>query len=64
MSDWQQGDISSDGIKVHYHCTGQGDKPPLLLSTGLVTMDCVDTQAQELGRLYVAAAVRQKPRPV
>ena len=34
MSDWQQGDVYSGGVRVHFYRTGQGDKPPLLLAHG------------------------------
>ena len=34
MQDWQQGDISSNGIRIHYYRTGGVDKPPLILAHG------------------------------
>ncbi|MEC7970936.1 MAG: alpha/beta hydrolase, partial [Pseudomonadota bacterium] len=34
MSDWQQGDVYSGGVRVHFYRTGQGDKTPLLLAHG------------------------------
>src|SRR4051812_9882211 len=33
MSDWSSGDVTTNGIRIHYHRTG-GDKPPLVLSHG------------------------------
>ena len=49
MSDWQQGDIYSDGVKVHYYRTAQGDKPPLLLAHGFSDNGlCWTPTAQEL----------------
>ena len=35
MQNWQQGDISSNGIRIHYYRTGGVDKPPLILAHGL-----------------------------
>ena len=34
MQDWQLGDISSDGIRIHYYLTGGVDQSPLLLAHG------------------------------
>lgn len=34
MSDWQQGDVIANGIRVHYYRTGAGDKPPVVLCHG------------------------------
>ena len=34
MQNWQQGDISSNGIRIHYYRTGGVDKPPLILAHG------------------------------
>ena len=33
MAQWQSGDVTANGIKVHYTRTG-GDKPPLVLNHG------------------------------
>jgi N-formylmaleamate deformylase len=33
MSDWQQGDVITNGIRMHYYRTG-GDKPPVVLCHG------------------------------
>ena len=33
MQDWQQGDISSNGIRIHYYRTGVVDEPPLIRVT-------------------------------
>ena len=33
MSEWQSGDVSANGISIHYHRTG-GEKPPLVLNHG------------------------------
>jgi pimeloyl-ACP methyl ester carboxylesterase len=33
MSEWSSGDVTANGIKVHYYRTG-GDKPPLVLAHG------------------------------
>ena len=34
MQNWQQGDISSNGIRIHYYRTGGVNKPPLILAHG------------------------------
>lgn len=34
MHSWLEGDVDSDGVNIHYYRTGQGDKPPLILSHG------------------------------
>ena len=33
MAQWSSGDVSTNGIRIHYHRTG-GDKPPLVVSHG------------------------------
>jgi N-formylmaleamate deformylase len=33
MSEWQSGDVSANGIKIHYYRTG-GNKPPVVLNHG------------------------------
>jgi N-formylmaleamate deformylase len=33
MSEWSSGDVSANGIRIHYYRTG-GDKPPLVLNHG------------------------------
>jgi pimeloyl-ACP methyl ester carboxylesterase len=33
MTEWQQGDVLANGIRIHYYRTG-GDKPPLVLNHG------------------------------
>ncbi len=33
MSDWMQGDVTTNGMRMHYYRTG-GDKPPLVLCHG------------------------------
>src|SRR5215472_4808053 len=33
MTEWSSGDVSANGIRIHYHRTG-GDKPPLVLNHG------------------------------
>jgi N-formylmaleamate deformylase len=35
MSDWFEGDVIANGIKVHYHRTGTPGKPALLLLHGV-----------------------------
>ncbi len=34
MSNWQDGYVQGNGIRLHYYRTGQGDKPPVLLAHG------------------------------
>ena len=35
MQNWQQGDISSNGIRIHYYRRGGVDKPFLIVAHGL-----------------------------
>jgi len=34
MSEWTEGDVTSDGVKIHFYRTGQGELPPIILSHG------------------------------
>jgi pimeloyl-ACP methyl ester carboxylesterase len=34
MHDWQQGDVSANGVTIHYYRTGGSNKSPLLLAHG------------------------------
>jgi len=34
MSNWQDGYVEGNGIKIHYYRTGDGDKPPVVLAHG------------------------------
>jgi N-formylmaleamate deformylase len=34
MSNWSQGDVLANGIKIHYYRTGSGERPPLVLAHG------------------------------
>jgi N-formylmaleamate deformylase len=34
MAEWAQGDVLTNGIRMHYYRTGNGDKPPLVLCHG------------------------------
>ena len=34
MSNWFEGDLDANGIKIHYHRTGAPGKPALLLLPG------------------------------
>lgn len=34
MAEWTQGDVLTNGIRMHYYRTGHGDKPPLVLCHG------------------------------
>jgi len=34
MDNWQEGDVESDGLKVHFYRTGNGSKPALVLAHG------------------------------
>ncbi len=34
MSNWSSGDVISNGIRIHYHRTGVGDKPVLVMCHG------------------------------
>lgn len=34
MSEWTQGDVITNGIRMHYYRTGHGDKPPMVLCHG------------------------------
>jgi N-formylmaleamate deformylase len=34
MAHWQSGDVTANGIRLHYTRTG-GDKPPLVLAHGV-----------------------------
>lgn len=34
MAEWTQGDVLTNGIRMHYYRTGNGDKPPLVLCHG------------------------------
>src|ERR671934_267555 len=46
MSNWFEGDVSANGIKVHYHRTGTPGKPVLLLLHGIT----------DSGRVWVRVA--------
>jgi pimeloyl-ACP methyl ester carboxylesterase len=34
MTDWSSGDVTVNGVRLHYHRTGNGDRPPLVLLHG------------------------------
>ncbi len=53
MSEWSSGDVISNGIRIHYHRTGAGDKPPLVLCHGVTDSGlCWTPIAQELESDY------------
>jgi len=33
---WQEGDVTTNGVRLHYYRTG-GGKPPIMLSHGITT---------------------------
>lgn len=52
MTDWDAGELKTNGITLHYYRTG-GDKPPLVLSHGITDNGlCWTRVARELAREY------------
>lgn len=53
MQPWTEGDVSTNGIRLHYHRTGAGDKPALVLLHGITDSGlCWSPVAQALENDY------------